>query len=461
MSNQLEMEKPATTAEILPPATLPPTRRLNKHLRVVLFVALPLVLFAGLLLAGILPRLERQKRINAAARATEQSIPIVNVVQAREAPAGSTLQLPGNVEAVQVATISAQTTGYLRRWYVDIGDRVKAGQLLAEIDTPQVDQELQQARATLAQSVAALAQMEANRNQAVTGMEYARVTFERNQYLVQQHVVSDQVRDQAKAAYDEAQAAVAAAQANINAAKAAIAANEANVRGLKALQGFQKVVSPFAGVITARNVEVGSLISPGSSTASASTGTSSSRATQPGSGTTPSGTDSAASGGGLFEIARIDKLRIFISVPQSYSPGIKPDQTAQISIREFPDKTFTGRVVRTTSALDPASRTLLTEVQIQNSDYALLPGMYATVDFGVQTADPPTRIPATALIIDGDGPRVAVVTSDQKVRYQKVVIGRDYGSEVDIVSGVEPGATIIVNVSDGLKEGTLVQTVGG
>ena len=435
----------------------------QKHrLRLVAFALIALVVFAGLVLAAVLPRLARQKKINAAAQQVQQAIPTVQVVQVHEAPASANLQLPGNVEAIRVATISAQTTGYLRSWHVDIGDRVKVGQLLAEIETPQIDQQLQQANANVAQSIATLGQMEANLNQANTNMEYSRITYERNQYLAQQHVVSDQIRDQMKAAYDESKAAVTAAQANINAAKATIAANQANLRGLKALQGFQKVFSPFAGVITARNVEIGSLINPGNNNnnVSTATGTTPSSAVQPGTGTIPTGTNASANSGGLFEIARIDSLRIYISVPQTYAGIIKAGQTARISVRELPDKTFDGKVVRTTSALDPGSRTLLTEVHLPNPDYQLLPGMYATVDFGVQSADPPVRIPATALIIGADGPRVAIVTSDQKVHYQKVVIGRDYGNEVDILSGLEPGAAVITNVPDGLADGAQVR-IGG
>jgi multidrug efflux pump subunit AcrA (membrane-fusion protein) len=451
---QDELEPQPATA----PATAGHRHRPKRHFRLALIALVALILFAGLMLAGVLPRLARQKKITTAAQAVQDSIPNVSVVQVQEAPASSDLQLPGDVEAIQVATISAQTTGYLRRLHVDIGDRVSAGQLLAEIDTPQVDQQLQQARAVLAQAVASLGQAEANLNQAATNMEYARVTYERNKYLAQQHVVSDQIGDQMKAAYDVAKSAVDAMQANINAAKATIASNEANVRSLKALQGFQKVFSPFAGVITARNVEVGSLINPGTSSVSTTTGTTASSATVPGGGTTPKGTNAPATGGGLFEIARIDTLRIFISVPQAFASTIKSGQTANISFRELPQKTFTGRVVRTTSALDPGSRTLLTEVQTPNPDYQLLPGMYATVNFGVQSPDPPVRVPATALIVRADGPQVAIVTGDQRVHYQKVVIGRDYGSQLDIISGLEPGATVIVNVSDGLQEGAQVHT---
>ena len=443
------------------PATAPDRRPAKRRFRLALIAVIALIMLGGLVLAGVLPRMARQKKITAASQAVLDNIPNVTVVQAQEAPASSDLQLPGDVEAIQVATISAQTTGYLRKFHADIGDRVRAGQLLAEIDTPQVDQQLQQARADLAQAVASLGQAEANLNQALTNMEYARVTYERNKYLAQQHVVSDQIRDQMKAAYDAANATVDAMKANINAAKAMIGSNEANVRSLKALQGFQKVFSPFSGIITARNVEVGSLINPGSSSnVSTTTGTNASSATLPGSGTTPKGTNASATGGGLFEIARIDTLRIFISVPQTFASTIKSGQTANISVRELPAKTFTGRVVRTTSALDPGSRTLLTEVQTPNSDYQLLPGMYATVTFGVESPDPPVRIPATALIIHANGPQVAVLTSDQKVHYHKVVIGRDYGNELDIISGLEPGTTIIVNVADGLQEGAQVRPQG-
>jgi membrane fusion protein, multidrug efflux system len=435
-----------------------PKVRPKKRFRFLIFGLIALLLFGGMMLAGVLPRLSRQKKITAASLAVENNIPSVTVVQVKEAPASSDLQLPGDIEAIQVATIAAQTTGYLRKFHADIGDRVSNRQLLAEIDTPQVDQQLQQARANVAQAVASLGQAQANLNQAVTNMEYARVTYERNQYLAQQHVVSDQVRDQMKAGYDVAKATVDAMQANINAAKSMIASNEANVRSLKALQGFQRVYSPFAGVITARNVEVGSLISPSGSSPSTSTGTTQSSATIPGGGTTPLGTNAPSNSGGLFQIARIDTLRIFISVPQAFAGKIRAGQTANISVRELPQKTFTGKVVRTTSALDPGSRTLLTEVQTSNADYQLLPGMYATVNFGVQSPDPPVRIPATALIIRAEGPQVAVVTNDQKVHYQKVVIGRDYGNELDIISGLEPGATVIVNVADGLQEGAQVRT---
>src|SRR5262245_37188224 len=381
--------------------------------------------FTGLLAQGILPRIKRQKKIMDASQAIKESVPTVDVITAEYAPATSELSLPGNIEAIQTTPVSARTNGYLCRWYADIGDRVKAGQLLAEIDTPEVDQQLQQTRANLAQAHANLGQTEANLRQAITNMQYTRVTYERWRYLASQHVVSDQDRDQTWEAYNAANATVDAMRANINVAKAAIAANEANVRQLMALQGFKRIFAPFAGIISARNVEVGSLVNAGNgSSVSASTGPAVSASTGGGSyvststgapptGATVPGRGAAqvspgipSAGGGLFQIARIDTLRIYINVPQTFSSSIKPGRKVEIDVREFPQDKFTGKVARTTSALDPASRTLRVEVQTANPDYQLLPGMYATVKISVYQAEPPIRIPATALVIRADGPQV-------------------------------------------------------
>jgi multidrug efflux system membrane fusion protein len=460
-SEELKINHPGINQPRRQPAEAPRAasekHRPKRRFKLVVSALIALVMMAGLLVAAILPRIAQQKKITAAAQSMQNALPAVNVITAEQSPASSELELPGNIEAIQTATVSAQTSGYLRRFSVDIGARVQAGQLLAEIDTPEVDQELQQARATLVQAQASLGQAEANLQQAKTNMEFARVSYERWKYLAEQGVVSVQDRDQTEAAYNAAKATVDAMQANINASKATIAANEANVRRFQQMQGFNKVFAPFAGIITARNVEVGSLISAGSgSSVSSSTGTTASNAMTPGTGTTQTGTGAPASSGGLFQIARTDTLRIFISVPQTYVSSVKEGQSTDISIRELPQQTFTGRVIRTTSALDPASRTLLTEVQIPNSGSMLLPGMYATVKFSVAQAEPPVRIPATALVIRADGPQVVTVTADQKAHYQKVVIGRDYGGEVDIISGLEAGATLVINIPDGLQEGESV-----
>ncbi|MGA9767943.1 MAG: efflux RND transporter periplasmic adaptor subunit [Blastocatellia bacterium] len=434
-------------------------RRSKKHgFRLTLVALIAGLLLALLLIGAILPRIQRHKKITGVAQSIQDGIPTVNVVLAEAGPATYDLELPGNIEAIQIATISARTSGYLHRWYVDIGDRVRAGQVLADIDTPEVDQELQEARATLLQARASLGQAEAGLRQATTNMEFARVSFQRWQEMAEQHIVPDQDRDQMLASYNAAKATVSANQANINAAQATIAANEANVQRLVYLQGFKRVTAPFVGIVTARNVEVGSLINAGgNSTASSTTGATPSGVMMPGNGTTQSGTGAPATSGGLFQIARIDTLRIFVSVPQTYVNSIREGLTTRITIKEFPQQVFTGRVVRTTSALDQASRTLLTEVQTPNPNSMLLPGMYATVKFGVALAERPVRIPATALIVRADGTQVAVVTPDQKVHFQTVVIGRDYGDQLDIISGLEPGATLIVNLADGVQDGAQVR----
>jgi len=433
-------------------------RRPKSRFKLALLALIVLLFFAGLLIVGILPRLKRQKKIMDASQAIKDNIPTVSVITAEQAPAVSSLELPGNVEAIQTTPISARTNGYLCRWYADIGDRVKAGQLLAEIDTPEVDQQLQQTRANLSQAWASLSQADANLRQAITNMEYTRVTYERWRYLASQHVVSDQDRDQTWEAYNAAKANVDAMRATVNVARATIASNEANVRQLMALQGFKRVYAPFAGIISARNVEVGSLINAGNaSNVSTSTGAPPSGATIPGSGAAQTSSGNPSAGGGLFQIARIDTLRIYINVPQTFSSSIKPGRKVEITVREFPEDKFTGLVARTTNALDPVSRTLLAEVRIANPNYQLLPGMYATAKISVALAEPPIRIPATALIIRADGPQVVTVTRDQRAHFQKVVIARDYGHELDISSGVEPGDTLVVNVTDSLQEGAQVR----
>ena len=452
-------------------------RRPKGCFKLVVLALIGLLFFAGLLALGILPRIKRQKKIMDASQAIKESVPTVDVITAEYAPSTSELALPGNIEAIQTTPVSARTNGYLCRWYADIGDRVKAGQLLAEIDTPEIDQQLQQTRANLAQAHANLGQAEANLSQAITNMQYTRVTYERWRYLASQHVVSDQDRDQTWEAYNAARATVDAMRANVNVARAAIAANEANVRQLMALQGFKRIYAPFAGIISARNVEVGSLINAGGGSnvvapagggsnvsassggpyGSASTGATPAGVTTPGYGGAQISPGVPSAGGGLFQIARIDTLRIYINVPQTFSSSIKPGRKVEINVREFPQDKFTGKVSRTTSALDPASRTLLVEVQTANPNYKLLPGMYATVKIEVAFAEPPIRIPATALVIRAEGSQVVTVTKDQKAHFQKVVIGRDYGNELYISSGIEPGATLIVNVTDALHDGVSVR----
>jgi RND family efflux transporter MFP subunit len=375
------------------------------------------VVLVGLLTVGAVPRLQRQAQSAAALSVPPTSAPSVSVVSPRLAPAATDVVLPGSIQAIEETPIYARANGYLRRRFVDIGDRVHAGQLLAEIETPELDQQLMQARASLQQT-------RANLEQTRTTMELARITAVRWDELERRELVAHQEADQQRSAF-------AVSRANVNAAQATVNAQEANVRQLEALQSFRSVAAPFDGIITARNVEVGALITAGSST------------------TTPP----------LLRIARIDTLRIYANVPQSFVPSIRPGQTAQVLVQEFPQQSFTGQVVRTANALDPTSRTLLTEVQLSNRDATLLPGMYAQVKFVVTRDNPPWLIPANTLVIRPDGPQVAIVGGDRKVHYQKVVVGRDYGTEIEVSSGLTGAEALITNADD-IAEATPVQVVG-
>lgn len=413
--------------------------------RFLLVVVIIVAVLAGLLTLGILPRLHRQAELTAAVDALKNSIPMVSVATAQQAPATVDLVLPGNIQAIQETPIYARATGYVKKRYVDIGDRVQAGQLLAEIESPEVDQDLAQARANLAQAKAALQQERANLQQqraklqqAQAALEFSRKTLQRWKQLGQQALVSYQEVDEKQAAFDAAQATadaaqatINAAQANVNAAQARVDASQANVQRLLALQAYQKVTAPFAGTITARYIEVGTLITVGS------------------------GTNNQA----LFKIAQSDTLRIYVNVPQTFVNAIQPDQPAQILVQEFPQKTFTGKVASTAGALDPASRTLLTEVRVTNENNLLLPGMYAQVKFTVTRSNPPVLIPGNALVIRAEGTYVATVTRDQTVHYQKVTVGRDYGTQLEITSGLGANETVILDASDDLQEGMKVQTV--
>ncbi len=414
-----------------------------------------------LLAAGVLPRMRRRSELNAEAKQAATSRTTVNVVKPKQAPATSDLILPGTTQAVQETIISARTNGFVRRWLVDIGDRVKAGQLLAEIETPEADQELRQgrqevdqanqqlnqARQQVNQARAALAQQQAALRQARTNLELARVELNRSKSLVGQGVVAQEETDRLQATFDAREADVEAALANIRNAQASISANQANVESNQAnvrakqanvqrlaeLQAFQNVTAPFNGIITARNIDVGSLINGGSST--------------------------GANGGGLFKIAKIDTIRTFVNVPQTFIQAMKTGQIAQVTVKELPQKSFTGRVVRTANALDPSSRTMPVEVHVTNSDSQLLPGMYAQVRFDVPQSNQPLLVPSNALVMRPDGTYVVVVRGDHAAHYQKVEVGRDYGTDIEVISGLAGEDSVVANPTDALREGTQVDEV--
>ena len=387
-----------------------------------------LALLVGLLVIGVVPRRRQNAELVAASTAPDAGLVSVGVVPPKRADGPIDLVLPSNIQAIEETAIYARTSGYVRERYVDIGERVAAGKVLAQIDTPELDQELSQARAALAQTRSGLAQArasltqaQANLNQARAGLDqskanedFAGITAQRFTRLEHEELVAHQDADEKRTALAAARATTAVSQANVEAmqanlgafdasvgaARANVAANEANVQRLLALQSFQKLEAPFAGIITARGIDRGALITSGS-----------------GSSASPP----------LFRIAHVENLRIFVNVPQTFVRSIVPGQEVRILVPEYPQRPFVGKIASTAGALDPTSRTLLTEVRLRNDDHALMPGMYAQVKFSLAPAEDVWMVPATALIARAAGPQVVTVRGDGTAHYLAVQLGRDLG----------------------------------
>lgn len=361
--------------------------------------ALSGVLILSLLLGiGVAGQLrQRRAQTDFAAKTSAVAVEFVRV-HPRDKPLE--LTLPGNIEAIHQTTLNARATGYISRWLADIGDTVKEGQLLAEIATPDLDQELTQAQHELQQA------------QANAGI--ARITAQRQTELVSRGVVSKQENDTAQSA---SQATAATVQAD-----------QANVDRLLALEAFKKVTAPFAGRVTTRQIDVGSLVNVGS-----------------GSAGTP-----------LYTIAQTNPLNIFVNVPQSEAPSIYDGLKVRLLVEEYPNRDFEATVVRTARALDPVSRTLNTEIQIANDDGALFAGMYAQLKFTLREAGARIVIPANAFVFGADGSRVATLTKDNHIHWQKIEVGRDLGNEMEVLSGLQDNDAVILNPVDDLAEGLAV-----
>ena len=352
------------------------------------------------LTAGILPRI--QARTELKKETIEMAVPVVSVVQPKRSGSAQELILPANVQAYADAPIYARTNGYLKRWYADIGTHVKAGQLLAEIDTPEVNQQLRQATADLATSRA--------------NLDLSKITADRFEGLLKTDSVSKQEADNSAGDYA---AKLAAEQSS-----------QANLKRLQDLQSFQKIYAPFDGVITARNTDVGALI------------------------------DSGASGGTrseLFHIAQPSRLRVYINVPQNYSQVAKPGMTADLALSEFPAKRFQGTLVRTANAIDPVSRTLLVEISVPNPTGQLFTGSYAEVHMKLPTESSLFTIPVNTLLFRSEGLRIAVVGPQQKVDLRQITMGHDLGSEVEVVAGLDGSEQVIVNPPDSVIAGQTVR----
>jgi RND family efflux transporter MFP subunit len=333
----------------------------------------------------------------------DQAVPTVTVVHPRREAAAEEVVLPGNAQAYVATPIYARTNGYLKAWYFDIGAHVKAGQLLAEIETPEIDRQLDQARADLATAQA--------------NYQLSRTTAERYQALFKTDSVAKQDVDDRVG--------------DLQAKKAMVDSAAFNVRRLQETVAFQKVYAPFDGVITARNVDIGALINAGGN----------------------------APGKELFDIASTARLRVYVNVPQTYSRAVRPGAEAQLTLAEFPGRRFTGKIVRNSESIDPNSRTLLTEVDVDNPTGTLLPGAFVSVHLKLDGTASAVVVPVNTLIFRAAGMQVAVVRGD-KAELVPIAMGRDYGADVEVLSGVNPGDSVIENPSDSLTSGAEVRVTG-
>ncbi|MBX9689606.1 MAG: efflux RND transporter periplasmic adaptor subunit [Candidatus Obscuribacterales bacterium] len=424
---------------------------------VIIFLIILAIGLVGLFVVGLLPRIERQGELKKAHQETVDAIPLVHTVQAHPARHSESILLPGNIGAIQYTTIYARVDGYLTERLVDIGDQVKKGELIAEIDTPTINDELDQAKADLLKAKAGEETSIANCKEAQAkqatadsavvkakaNLAYATVTAKRWQDMCERGTVSQQSRDEkirlldttnAELAEQNANlkaaiAAVEAAKAEIKQAKANVLAKAADVARLTAEQSFQKVLAPFDGIITLRKVDPGALITKGSQSSNLE----------------------------LYQMAKIDALRIYVSVPQRVARYLHNGMSADVQVPEYPERKFTGIVTNVSGALDPNTRTRQTEIKIENKDHALLPGMYAEVKLGSLREEPWIRVPGTTIVTKTNGLFVVVV-KDGKAHYQPITMGRDFGDEVEVRIGLRGGETVVVSPSDDLREGEAINT---
>jgi RND family efflux transporter MFP subunit len=374
---------------------------------------------------GYLPRQKREMVLAAESQNQSEALPIVNVSAAVRSSGTSNLVLPGNIQAVTEAPVLARATGYIKRRYVDIGDRVTAGQVLAEIEAPELNQQIQQAKAAVEQADAAVQQSQASLEQGRSNESLARITKDRFQKLADKGVISKQDIDTYQSQWQAQTSNVQALEKAVNAGKSNTMAAQANLERLNDLESYLTVRAPFAGVITLRNIDDGVLVNEGNTL--------------------------------LYRIAQTDRLRTYLSVPQADADSVRVGQKATLEIPDLQGRKFTGLVTRTANSLDPSTRTLLTEVQVVNQGGLLMPGMYSQVDLAVPRKDPPLAIPGDTLVVRSNGPQVAVVSADGSVHYQKVQIGRDFGDKLEVLSGLKEGDQLVVNPSDSIREGAKVK----
>jgi RND family efflux transporter MFP subunit len=395
MPIQTEHGKPGENQELFPPERMEPTRPRSK----VLVASVAGVAFIVVLAVGILIRIHERRSVRVVTAAMAN--PQVSVTLPKQAAPAQEIVLPGNVQPYINSPIYARTNGYLKKWFFDIGAHVKKGELLAIIEAPEVDQQVEQSRSNLLTAKANLA--------------LAKITMDRYEGLLSSHAVSQQDADNATGTY--------------NANKAIVDANLANVKQLEAIQSYQKVYAPFDGIITARNTDIGDLINAGSSSIPRSD---------------------------LFHMSQTDQLRVYVNVPEQYARATTPGLKAQLVLPSFPGRHFEGTLVRTSEAIIYSTRTLLVEIHVDNRSGALFAGAFSEVHLSVPNAEPAYLIPVNTLIFRGNNLQVGVV-KDGKVQIRQVMPGRDFGSEIEIVHGLNADDQIILNPPDSIVSGETVE----
>lgn len=391
--------------ELPPPATLTPARA------ALVFAVVALVL-GGAFVAAWLPRHRARAELVQRAGEVESAVPRVKVVTPKVMSSDHALVLPGSVTPLASIVVSSRADGYVKKWYVDIGDRVKQDQLLAELETPELDQQLVQARAQLAQA-------KANVEQATANANFSKANLDRYVALTAEGLASQQDLEQRRAQAQVDQASVTVARANVE-------AMAANLGKLAQEKGFARVTAPFAGTITTRSVDVGALVTAGNGTP-------------------------------LFTLVAVDPMRVFVSVPQDVAPSVRVGAEADVTVREYPARTFHGTITRTAGVLDPGSRTMNTEVRVPNGDNALLAGMYAQVSLTLPNPHKVYEVPATALFDDAHGLRLATVGPDHRVKLVTITLERDAGKTLLVSTGIDATTRVVSIARADLTDGTEVE----
>lgn len=382
--------------------------------RAALFTLGASVLLAGAFLAVFIPKRRARRALEEGAATVSGALPRVEVARPTVLSSDRALVLPGTIRPLEEAIIRTRASGYVRERLVDLGDRVEAGALLVEIDTPELDRQLDQARAELARASAAVTHAKASH-------DFARTNLTRYEKLAPAGVSSQEELERARSQADVAEANVAVARANLD-------AESANVRRLTQEKAFARVVAPFAGTIVSRSVEKGALVSPASE---------------------------------LFKLAMMDPMRVLVEVPQDVAPSVRADVPATVTVREYAGRAFEGKVARFAGALDPQSRTMTTDVRVPNPSGELLPGMYARVALSLPTPRRVLEVPATALVHDAHGTRVAIVAPDDTIRFAPILIDRDTGPTLQIATGIEESDRVVVIPGPQLVEGRRVEVAEG